>query len=152
MLWLLAWVLIGWMIYAAIADQRSRYWDSVAAAIEASNKSDIEKLAALGFTSQSIEKKISVELNDTRGGMNTTKYFDLPVSQVKLVPIARAVLDGQPFTERRWCPGLLSSDEFRKLRGVMRDRGFVELVSDKDHRQGYALTDDGRKLFEQIAI
>lgn len=150
MLWLLAWVVIAWMIYAGVIDQRVRYWDSVREVIESSNKSDIEKLAALGFTSSSIEKKISVELNDKRDGMNTTKFFDLPVSSVKLSPIAKAVLNGQPFTERRWCPAQLSSDEFRKLRGVLRDRGMVELVSEKDHRQGYALTNDGKILFENL--
>lgn len=153
MLWLLAWLVIGWLLYAGVIDQRVRYWDSIREVIESSNKSDLEKLAALGFTSHDIEKKISIELSDRRDGMNTTKYFDLPISSVKLSPIAKAVLSGQPFTERRWCgeAGLLSSDEFRKLRGAMRERGFVALANDKDHRQGYVLTDDGRRLFEELS-
>lgn len=153
MLWLVAWVIIAWIVYADICERRVQYWDSVSRAIDSANHSDLDKLASLGFTQNEIQNRVSVDLNDKRDGLNTTKYFDLPVSSVKLVPVARAVLDGQPFSERRWtgANGLLSTDEFRRLRGVMREHGLIEVVNDKDPRQGYKLTDAGRELFVNIS-
>lgn len=149
MLWVLGWVLIGWIIYAGIADHRSRYWDSVAGAVNAVNKSDVEKLASIGFTQKDIESHVSVEMTDQRDGMYNKRYFELPVSSAKLVPLAQGVLNGQPFTRRRW-EGLLSDSEFRSLHGVMRDRGYIKPISEKDNRQGFTLTDEGRELFQSV--
>lgn len=153
MLWILAWVVIGWIVYASIAEHRARYWDSVSDAIDSANKSDIEKIASLGFTQKDIPNRLSVELTDKRDGSNNSKYFELPISGVKLVPLARAVLNGQAFTERRFTgtSGLLSADEFRRLRAVMRDKGLIEPISEKDSRQGYRLTKAGVELFSSIA-
>jgi hypothetical protein len=150
MLWVVAWIIIGWVIYADISSRRIRYLETVADAIEAANKSDLDKLAALGFSSTSIEQKTSIELTDKRDGLNNTYYFDLPVSAVKLQPLARGVLNGQPFSRRRWAE-LLTDTEFRSLHGVFRDRGFLVPVSDKDQRQGFTFTSDGRQFLEKIA-
>lgn len=150
MFWVIGWLVVGWVIVRDIIEKRSMYWDSVAGAINASNKSDLEKLAALGFTQSEVSEQVRVILDDQRGGLNSTKYFDLPVSSVRLAPIAKAVLNGQPFTERRWSDAL-TSNEFRSLRGVMRDRGLIVPVSDKDPRQGYKFTDEGRELLQALA-
>lgn len=150
MLWLLGWVVVVWVIVSDMSEKRARYWDSVGDAINAANKSDLDKLAALGFSSQSILQKMSVELTDTRAGLNNTQYFELPVSPVKLQPLARAVLNGQPFTERRWAD-MFTSTEFRTLRGVMRDKGLIIPVSESDPRQGYTFTPAGIEVLEGIA-
>lgn len=151
-LWVLAWVVVVWVIVADVLDRRARYLDSMADVLNASAKNDITKINALGFTSDDIPENVKVELQDKRDGIHTTKYFDLPVHPSKLVPLARAVLDGQTFSERRWsgAGALLSSGEFRALRAVLRDRGMLELVSEADHRQGYKLNDAGRELFASL--
>lgn len=150
-LWVLAWLIVGWVIVADIMTRRTDNLDSMARVLEASAKNDLAKLAALGF-SEEIGESVSVELHDKRDGMHNTKFFDLPVPMPKLVPLARAVLNGQPFSERRWTgPGaLLTTGEFRTLRGVLRDRGLLVLVNDADHRQGYKLNDAGRELFASL--
>lgn len=152
-LWLLALVAVVWMVYDDIAERRAQYWDSVSRAIDSANRSDLEKLASLGFTQKEIQNRVSVELTDKREGANNSRYFELPVSSVKLVPVARAILDGQPFSERRWtgAGGLLTSSEFRRLRGVMREKKLIVPVSEKDERQGYKLTPAGIELFETLA-
>lgn len=148
-LWVLAWVIVIWSIVADIMARRVAYLDSMANVLEASAKNDITKLDALGFSPHDVPGAVSVELHDRRDGINSTKYFELPIPSVKIVPLAHAVLNGQPFTERRWtgAGGLLSTGEFRALRATLRDRGLLELVSDADHRQGYKLNDAGRELF-----
>jgi len=150
MFWVIGWVVIGWIVLRDIIEKRSRYWESVADAINASNKSDLEKLAAIGFTQSKITEQIKVTLDDKRDGMNNTKYFDLPVSPVTFAPIAKAVLNGQPFTERRWSD-VLTSAQFRTLRGVLRDKGLIEPISEKDTRQGYMFTKAGIELLEELA-
>jgi len=151
-LWVLAWLIIGWVIVADIMARRVEYLDAMARAIEASAHTDIVKLSALGFSHNDTPGAVSVELHDKRDGMNSTKYFELPVASVKIIPLARAVLNGQPFTERRWtgAGGLLTTGEFRTLRGVLRDRGMLDLVSDADHRQGYKLNNAGVELFASL--
>lgn len=148
--WVIGWIVIGWIVIRDIIEKRARYMDSVADVIDASNKSDLEKLAALGFTNKAITENVRVELDEKKSGTHSTKYFDLPVSSVKLSPIAKAVLNGQPFTERRWSE-LLTSTEFRTLRGVLRDRGLIVPVSEKDARQGYEFTSSGIELLRALA-
>jgi hypothetical protein len=147
-LWVLAGIVTLWIFIAGVMAERSRYWSSVADALEAASKNDINKLAALGFKHDDIPESIHVDMHEgTR-----SRHYDLPVSTIKLQPLAVGLLNGQPFAERRWAGdgGLFSSDEFRKLRGVMRDRGLIEPVSDKDPRQGYQLTDAGRELMREL--
>jgi hypothetical protein len=153
MLWALAWVIIIWLVVADVMTRRVDYLDSMSRAIDAANRSDVEKLASLGFSQKEIKDRVRVELNNKSDGMNQTRYFELPLSDAKLIPLARAVLNGQPFTERRFtgAGALLSSDEFRRLRGVMREYGLIEQVSESDARQGYKLTHAGQLLFEQVA-
>lgn len=153
MLWILAWVVVVWIVLASMAEHKSRYYDSVSSALDSANRCDIEKIASLGFTQKEIKNRVSVELHDKTDGANTTRYFELPVSAPRLVPLARAVIEGQPFSERRWtgAGGLLSADEFRRLRGVMREKGLIEPVSEKDPRQGYKLTESGLGVFKALA-
>lgn len=151
-LWVLAWVIVVWVVIADIMDRRARYLDSMAEVLNASAKNDADKIAALGFTSQNIPESVKVEIRDNRDGANNSKYFELPVSPVRLAPVARAVLEGQPFSERRWTGlgGKLSSNEFRRLRDVMRQKKLIEPISEKDPRQGYRLTSSGLDVFRSL--
>jgi len=66
--------------------------------------------------------------------------------------LASALLEGQPFSEKRWVVDgkLLSSSEFRSLRAVMKEKGLIVPVSDKDNRQGFVLTDAGRDTLQSF--
>lgn len=146
--WLLALVSAWWIAIAGIWDARSRYYDSAARAIEAAGKADMAKLAALGFRHDDLPQSIHVDMHEgTR-----SRHYDLPVSPAKLQPLAAALLNGQPFTERRWAGdgGLFACDEFRTLRGIMRDRGLIEPVNEKDNRQGFKLTDAGAEVMREL--
>jgi hypothetical protein len=146
--WFLAMIVAGWIVIAGFWDAKSRYYNSAANAIEAASKTDIAKLAALGFHDGELPASVHVDMFEgTR-----SRHYDLPVSAAKLQPLAAALLNGQPFTERRWAGdgGLFSADEFRKLRGVMRDRGLIEPINDKDNRQGFKLTGAGAELMSQL--
>lgn len=151
-LWVLAWVIVAWVIVADVMARRARYLDAMADVLNASAKNDLDKIASLGFTSQDVAGSVSVELTDRRDGIHSTKFFELPISSAKIIPLAHGVLNGQPFSERRWtgAGALLTTNEFRSLRGVLRDRGMLELVSDADHRQGYKLNQAGRELFASL--
>lgn len=151
MLWAVAWVIVGWLVLASTAEHRSRYWESVAGAINAAAAADVDRLAALGFTSQKISA-LKLEVTDRRDGRNTTKYFDLPLSGHKLAPIARAVRDGATFTERVIVDDLhlLTSNEFRKLRASLVQQGHLMYRDVKDPRQGFVWTDEGVDLFKQL--
>lgn len=151
-LWVLAWLIVAWVIVADVMARRVEYMDAVARTLEASAKNDVTKLAALGFTPHDVGESVKVELHDRRDGLHNSKFFELPVSMPKLIPLARGILNGQPFSERRWtgAGALLTTNEFRSLRGVLRERGLLELVSEADHRQGYKLNDAGREFFVSL--
>lgn len=152
-MWAVAWLIIAWIILASAAEHRARYWDAVASAIDAAGRSDLDRLAALGFTNNMIRPGIKIELNDRRDGMNNTTYAELPLSDVKLRLIAKAVRNGEAFTERVMVGDLrlCTSDDFRKLRSAMRDQGYLVPRDYKDHRQGFMWTESGRLLFDKIA-
>jgi hypothetical protein len=146
--WLVGFFVGAWIVIAGFWDAKSRYYDSAARAIEAAKGTDIAKLAALGFTDSDVPRSIHVDMHEgTR-----SRHYDLPVSPVKLAPLAAALVNGQPFTERRWAGdgGLFSCDEFRTLRGVMRDRGLIEPINDKDNRQGFKLTAAGHEVMSEL--
>jgi len=138
-----------WIVIAGLWAERARYYESVADAINASSKVDLDKLAALGLKSDDqLSDKLHIDLYEG----HQSRHFDLPVSHVKLRPLAVALLDGQPFSEKRWVIDgkLLSSSEFRSLRAMMKSKGLIQPVSEKDNRQGFALTDAGRQVLRGI--
>lgn len=153
-LWVLAWLIVGWVIVADIMTRRTDNLDAMARVLEASAKNDVIKLAALGFTPQDVPETVKVELHDRRDGKNNSKYFDLPIHASKIVPLATALINGQPFSETRWAGAgaLFSSREFRVLRVAMRERKLIKPISEADNRQGFTLTDAGRELFESFLL
>lgn len=97
--------------------------------------------------------RIQMQHVEQNGHINVTKQFDLPVNDDELRELASGLLLGRPFSEREWAGAgkLLSSARFRDLRAVMIRRGLLELVSDKDPRQGYRLTEDGEAVMRDYA-
>jgi len=146
--YLVAVVAVGWIVIAGLWAERSRYYDSLASALSASSKTDLDKMAAMGLTSADVPESVHVDLNEG----SCSRHFVLPVSPVKLRPLASALLEGQPFSEKRWVVDgkLLSSSEFRSLRAVMKEKGLIVPVSDKDNRQGFVLTDAGRDTLQSF--
>lgn len=82
-----------------------------------------------------------------------SRNIESVITKEKLIIVARGLLVGLPFTERRWTGEgkPLSVNEFRALRSMWLKHGLIELVSDKDHRQGFYLTDQGWAVLEKIA-
>jgi predicted transcriptional regulator len=144
-LWILGGIATSWIVMADLIERRARYNDTITDMLNAASKNDLDKLAALGLKSTDVKE--SVNVNITEG--TRSRHFDLPVSAVKLQPLAAGLLNGQPFSERRWA-SLLTASEFRTLRQAMRHKGLIEQVSERDPRQGYTLTQAGRELMTQL--
>lgn len=144
--WLVAILTLAWIVASGKNSDKCAYWESVAQALEASSKNDLEQLAALGFKPDGLPEAVHVNLYDND---HSSRHFDLPVSSVKLQPLAQGLLSGRAFTERGWTH-LLGSDEFRRLRGVLREKKLIEPISDKDNRQGFRLTDAGKELMQSL--
>jgi len=147
--YLVAFVSSGWIVIAGMWCAWSQYYDSVAGVLTASQKSDLDKMAALGLKfNDDFPDRLRVDLYSG----HQSRHFALPISPVKLRSLSIALLNGQPFSEKRWVGDgkLLSSSEFRKLSLVMRDERLIVPVSDKDNRQGFMLTDAGRQTLQSF--
>lgn len=94
---------------------------------------------------------IRIEINDRPN--NRTVYGELPTTPDKLAALAQGLLSGASFSEGQWTGGgaLFSRAEFRELRAVMLRCGIIAPASDKDARQGYALTTPGRAAMRHFA-
>jgi hypothetical protein len=87
------------------------------------------------------------------GQVKQWKLFDLPATDEQMSALATGLLNGhRPFSEREWAGAgrPFSSNEFRDLRAELIKRELITLKSEKDPRQGYVLTDDGKSVFEQF--
>lgn len=97
--------------------------------------------------------RIQMQRIEQNGHINVTRTFDLPIDEDELVTLAQGLIQGAPFSEREWAGkgNLLSSARFRDLRAAMIKRGLLEMVNDKDPRQGYRLTADGEAVMRDYA-
>ena len=82
--------------------------------------------------------------------------MELDVSAEQLRTLAQGLLNGLPFTERQWTgPGKPFSSgpegSFRPLRSAWLKQGILEVVSDKDNRQGFDFNDDGWTMLAKLA-
>jgi hypothetical protein len=89
-------------------------------------------------------------------GHYRSRTMALDVSQDQLRALAQGLLNGLPFTERQWTgPGKPFSSgpegSFRPLRRAWLKEGILQVVSDKDHRQGFDFTDEGWAMLEKLA-
>jgi len=146
--WIVGALAVFWIVVSGIWSDRARYNDSLADLLEASSKVDLDKMAALGLKCDDVKESVNVSLFEG----SRSRHFDLPASSVKLRSLALGLLNGQPFSEKRWVIDgrLFSASEFRSLRLAMRSRGLIEPVNDKDNRQGFSLTDAGRELLKSL--
>lgn len=87
-------------------------------------------------------------------GLNSIQYsfLNLPIDQARLKTIAEAVLNGYPFSEKRWAGDgkLLTSSEFRKLQDEMVTRGLIVLKHPTEPRQGYRFGEKGMAAMRWI--
>jgi hypothetical protein len=144
-LWILGAVTSVWVVVTGFWHERAEYLDSLSDVLHEVKDVDLDKMAALGISKIEPSRKVIVDLHEgTR-----SRHFDLPVSPVKLQPLARGLLSGRPFSERNWSE-LLSSSEFRALRATLKSKGLIVPVSEKDARQGYILTDTGQALMRDL--
>ena len=146
-MWAIGFTVWMWIVIAGLWDARALYLDSLAHVLRYSKDVDIDKMIALELASHpdQLKGKVHVDLHE---GYKST-HFDLPVSPAKLQVLASGLLSGRPFAERPW-KTVFSSNEFRTLRGVMKDKGLIVPVSEKDARQGYTLSDAGRKFMRDV--
>jgi hypothetical protein len=80
-----------------------------------------------------------------------TMALDVTTEQLRI--LAQGLLNGDSFGERKWTGSgkPFSSRQFRNLRSVWLKRGLLEVVSDKDGRQGFDFTDEGWATLEKLA-
>jgi hypothetical protein len=67
-----------------------------------------------------------------------------------MLSLGMGILGGIPFSEGRWTGKgkPFSIDEFRELREYFHETELIELVNEKDARQGYQFTDKGLEMFK----
>jgi len=74
----------------------------------------------------------------------------LPCTDSQLRKLAEGLLNGIPFTEGAWTGNgkPFSVAEMKLLRTVMLTRELIKMRSEKDSRQGYELTEDGKAVMQ----
>jgi len=126
-------------------------WNSLAT-IERTLNVDLNRDGQIGNAQE--PEMIRIQVNKVNGdGHFQQSQMDLPISREQLVMLANGLLDGMPFSENKWAGTgkPFSSNEFRRMRAIMIKRGLIELVSDKDPRQGFRLTEQGYEVMEYFA-
>jgi len=127
-----------------------RWWDLTA--LERALHLDLNGDGHIGEPEPTPEPPtIRVHISKDDHGHYESNTYDVPASAEQLEALAAGLLNGQPFTEREWAgkDKPFSSQEFRALRSDMLRRGLIELVNDKDPRQGYRLTEEGRAVMQE---
>jgi len=83
---------------------------------------------------------------------NTIRNADLQATDSQLAQLAEGLLRGQPLTEARWtgASNPFSVDQFREIRAEMQGAGLIRPKSEKDARQGFALTPSGRAAMRKL--
>jgi hypothetical protein len=86
---------------------------------------------------------------------NTTRVIRIPewMDRFKLQMLVTGIRSGRPFTEAEWV-GLdkpFTRDEFKQVREWMLRYGMARARSDKDPRQGFDVTTQGKRAFEWVA-
>jgi hypothetical protein len=132
---------------------RQRWWITLIA--ERITGIDINHDGVVGSTTKEPEI-IRVQLREVKanGSVTAGDNIDLPLSREQMESLSRGMLNGVPFSERKWTApnsDVFSSNEFRTLRSIMIKRQLIELINEKDARQGYKLTAQGRAIMEYYA-
>jgi len=97
--------------------------------------------------------RVQIDKVEDGGQIKQWKMFDLPATESQMAELAVGLLEhNRPFSEREWTGAgrPFSVNEFRTLRSELIKRGLLALKNEKDPRQGYGFTDDGKAVFEQF--
>lgn len=100
------------------------------------------------------EKSFKIEMTQrSDGGVKQTQLFTLPTTPEKFTDLARGLVHGQAFSERRWSGSgaLFSQAEFRTLRDEMIRRGLLRWIDERYPNQGVEITRPGRAVIEHFA-
>jgi hypothetical protein len=95
---------------------------------------------------------VKVQISHIReGGHLQVDLINLPCMPSQLESLAVGLLNGVPFSEGAWSGNgkLFSVMELGRMRTVMLARGLLKARSEKDARQGFELTEEGRKVMER---
>ena len=120
---------------------------------------DLEQLFRADFNGDGVIGKaepriVKVHISQVKeDGHYQGQMIDLPATDEQMQALAHGFKMGQPFSERNWTGAgkPFSVNEFRALRSVMIQRDLLGLASAKDPRQGYALTETGRAMMDEMA-
>lgn len=101
-------------------------------------------------------QEIKLDLLHQTPGTNSVRYTyaTVKVSRQQLILLARGLAGGRPFSEAEWSGTgkPFSRPEFRELRAEMVRRDLVSLASEAGFsRQGYILTDLGKRTIDRLA-
>lgn len=116
---------------------------------------DLDRMAALGLTSNPIKESINVRITSTDRSGNFEReemIYNLPISPVKLATLANHIINGGTFSrpELVEARGLFTDPEYRKLKDVFKDRGIVALKNKNNANAGYEVTRAGLAFFRNV--
>lgn len=117
---------------------------------------DINGDGQIGKAKKAVEPLV-IRLDEVgANGHYRSRMMTFDISQDQLRTLAQGLLNGLPFTERQWTgPGKPFSSgpegSFRPLRSAWLKEGILQVVSDKDNRQGFDFTDEGWAMLEKLA-
>lgn len=128
------------------------------------NLTSLEKMTGIDINgdgqignSKKASEPLVIRLDEVgANGHYRSRTMSMDIKKEQLVELSRGLLDGIPFTEREWTGKgkPFSSGQggsFRKVRSDWLKQGFLEVVSDKDNRQGFDLTDAGWAFCAKMA-
>ena len=84
---------------------------------------------------------------------DNAKFAHLPLPLDELKTIARATLNGRPFSHDSWCGAdkLLSRSQFEDLRNWLLKVGYARWLNDSNHNQGLVMTAKGKAFWKAIS-
>jgi hypothetical protein len=95
--------------------------------------------------------KVTVDQTGAVGNEFSHLYRKLSLSPQRMSIIARASMNGTPFTIRQWTGDgkLLSDPEWRQLKDELVDCGFLAQRNERDVHAGFEWTELGKQMLEQ---
>jgi hypothetical protein len=132
-----------------------RRWLNLSA-LERMTGMDINGDGQIGAEKKKPSEPLVIRLDDVRNGNYRSRTMEVNATEEQLRELADGLLNGKPFTEREWTGRgkPFSSGQggsFRALRAVWLKQGILEVVSDKDNRQGFDFSDMGWATLAKLA-
>lgn len=136
----------GFWVAAQKWEMRLDFYDSLLWKVEEASQRDIDGDGQIG--QPEAPHRVEVEL---RKNGKPWKFESLEISQDRLIKLARAVSNGQPFTNRTAADCKIPREEFNELRDKFVGRGWAEWRGEPGSTQGVRLTDEGLDIIGEIA-